>query len=99
MPRTNFPPLCALLSLSFCGAAGFLEAQSGGRFEEAKRMGMAYVQSEQFDKAAGRLEEVWEQDRSDPAVGESLALAYLNTEERRTLPQLQKQAFAIENLE
>ena len=69
--------------------------QSGGRFEEAKRMGMAYVNSEQFDKAAGRLEEVWEQDQSDPVVGEFLAVAYLNSEDRRSLPQNQKQAFAI----
>src|SRR5438874_5320584 len=80
-----------------CLASGaLLEAgQSGGRFEEAKRMGMAYVNSEQFDKAAGRLEEVWEQDQSDPVVGEFLAVAYLNSEDRRSLPQNQKQAFAI----
>src|SRR3954470_2478038 len=70
-------------------------AQSSGRFEEAKRMGVAYLQAEQFDKAAGRLEEVWEQDQSDPSVGELLAVSYLNTEERRGLPQSQKQAFAI----
>jgi hypothetical protein len=69
--------------------------QSGGRFEEAKRTGMSYIQSEQFDKASGRLEEVWEQDQSDPVVGEFLAIAYLNTEDRRSLPQYQKQAFAI----
>jgi hypothetical protein len=58
-------------------------------------MGMNYIQSEQYDKAAGRLEEVWEQDQSDPAVGEYLALAYLNTEDRPSLPANQVQAFAI----
>jgi hypothetical protein len=76
-----------------CAAALF--GQSGGRFEEAKRLGIAYIQSEQFDKAAGRLEEVWEQDRSDPSVGEYLAVAYLNTENRKALPASAKQAFAI----
>ena len=73
----------------------FTFAQGGGRFEEAKRMGFAYIQSEQFDKAAGRLEEVWEQDQSDPSVGEFLAAAYLNTEDKRALPKIQNQAFAI----
>ena len=69
--------------------------QTSGRFEEAKRSGMSLLQGEQFDKAAGRLEEVWEQDQSDPSVGEALSVAYLNTEDRRGLPQSQKQAFAI----
>jgi hypothetical protein len=58
-------------------------------------MGMAYINSEQFDKAAGRLEEVWEQDKSDAVVGEFLAVAYLNSEDRRSLLQSQEQAFAI----
>jgi len=40
-------------------------------------------------------EEVWEQDQSDPKFGEFLALAYLNTEDRRVLPKLEKQAYAI----
>lgn len=82
----------ALFPLLACGA--LLIAQDG-RFEEAKRMGMNYIQSEQYDKAAGRLEEVWEQDQSDPSVGEYLALAYLNTEDRFSLPNNQVQAFAI----
>jgi len=56
---------------------------------------MAFIQSEQFDKAAGRLEEVWEQTQADSSVGEYLAIAYLNTEERRNLPDAEKQAFAI----
>jgi len=72
-----------------------LLAQNSGRFEESKRMALAYIDSEQFDKAAGRLEEVWEQDRSDTRVGESLALAYLNSEDRYSRADLQKQAFTI----
>lgn len=78
----------------FCSIAA---AQNNGRFDEAKRAGMSLVQGEQYDRAAGRLEEVWEQDHSDLSVGEFLALAYLNTEDRRSLPQNQKQAFAIIN--
>ena len=58
-------------------------------------MGMAFIQSEQFDKASGRLEEIWEQDQSDLTVGEYLAVAYLNTEDRRALPRLKQQAFEI----
>jgi hypothetical protein len=69
--------------------------QGGGRFEEAKRMGMSYIQGEQFDRASGRLEEVWEQDQSDPTVGEFLAVAYLNTEDRRMLAKMEGVAFAI----
>jgi hypothetical protein len=84
-----FATVCAI----FAGSRA--DGQGGGRFEEAKRMGMSYIQSEQFDKAAGRLEEVWEQDQSDPTVGEFLAVAYLNSEDRRMLPKVEKQAFAI----
>jgi len=83
------PVLFALLQVTLA------PAQTNGRYEEAKRMGMAFIQSEQFDRASGRLEEVWEQDQSDPNVGEFLALAYLNTEDRRALPKLEKQAYAI----
>lgn len=60
-------------------------------------MGIAYIQSEQFDKAAGRLEEVWEQDQSDPTVGELLAVAYLNSEDRRMLAKYERIAFALIN--
>jgi len=66
-------------------------------FDEAKRAGMSLVLGEQYDRAAAWLEEVWEQDHNDVSVGEFLALAYLNTEDRRSLPQNQKQAFAIIN--
>ncbi len=86
--------LCILLFTIRCGYAP-AGAQTTGRYEEAKRFGAAYIQSEQFDKAAGRLEEVWEQDESDPTVGENLAIAYLNSESRQTLAQFEKKAFAL----
>ncbi|HLK63079.1 MAG TPA: hypothetical protein VKU19_06545 [Bryobacteraceae bacterium] len=58
-------------------------AQNGGRFEEAKRMAVSYLDSNQYDRAAGKLEEVWEQDQTDPAVAEYLGIAYLNGDDRR----------------
>src|SRR5436190_24013968 len=91
------PKPALLLCIFICLVSGHYlgRSQSGGRFEAAKRMGMAYINNEQFDKAAGRLEEVWEQDKSDAVVGEFLAVAYLNSEDRRSLLQSQEQAFAI----
>ena len=92
LKRQQFDRL-ALVFLA--GWATLVYAQVSGRFEEAKRLGMAHIQDEQFDKAAGRLEEVWEQTQADPSVGEYLAIAYLNTQDRRNLPDFEKQAFAI----
>lgn len=57
--------------------------QSGGRFEDLKRIAQQYLDSNQFDKAAAKLEEVWEQDKTDPAVAENLGIAYLNGDDRR----------------
>jgi hypothetical protein len=65
----------ASLSVSF--------GQSGGRFEDLKRIAQQYIDSNQFDKAAGKLEEVWEQDKTDPVVAENLGIAYLNGDDRR----------------
>lgn len=74
----------------------FSECQTPGRFEEAKRLGFAYVASEQFDRAAAKLEEIWETDQSDPAVGEHLAMAYFNsTEKQKDSPMMEKEAIAI----
>lgn len=74
--------LCTFTSGNFFSA----NAQRGGRFEAAKRQGMAYLESGQFDRAAAHLEEIWEQDQSDPVVAEGLAIAYLNGEERDSHP-------------
>ena len=71
-------PVVLLLSLTpaFFG-------QSGGRFDDLKRIAQQYLDSNQFDKAASKLEEVWEQDKTDPAVAENLGIAYLNGDDRR----------------
>ena len=87
MKATRF---CLLISACFA----LLAAQTA-RFEEAKRVGLGYIRAEQYDKAAGRLEEVWEQDKSDPMVGEYLALAYLNSEDHANHSANQAQGFEI----
>ena len=70
--------------------------QSAGRYEEAKRLGFAYVQSEQFDRAVAHLEEIWENDKSDPVVGEHLAMAYFNsTDKKKDVPVMEKDAIAL----
>lgn len=74
--RTIFA--CAVL---FAAEAVF--AQSGGRFEESKRLGVSYIESGQFDKAAAKFEEIWEENQTDSLVAENLALAYLNGTNRR----------------
>ena len=68
------------LLLSFPPAS---HSQNGGRFEDAKRIAQQYLDSNQFDKAAGKLEEVWEQDKTDSTVAANLGIAYLNGDDRR----------------
>lgn len=59
-------------------------------------MGLQYVRNAQFDKAAAKLEEVWEQQQPpDPAVAEHLAIAYLNGEDRRNRKELAARAYEI----
>jgi hypothetical protein len=69
--------------------------QSGGRFEDLKRMAQQYLDSNQFDKAAAKLEEVWEQDKTDPTVAENLGIAYLNGDDRRYNPAVVEKAAKI----
>ena len=59
-------------------------------------MGLQYVRNAQFDKAAAKLEEVWEQQQPpDPAIAEHLAIAYLNGEDRRNRKELATRAYEI----
>ena len=73
----------------------FALLQPGGSLEQVKRLGLAYLAERDFDRAAGKLEEVWEYDQTDPAVAEKLAVAYLNGQERRTRPELATRAFDL----
>src|SRR5260370_6817525 len=60
------------LVLAFC-----LYAQSASRFAELTAKGIGYLDQGKFNEALNSLEEVWEQDQSDVAVAENLAMAYL----------------------
>jgi hypothetical protein len=60
----------------FAGALCGL-AQNTGRFAELTAKGIACIDQGKFNDALNALEEVWEQDQSDPAVAENLAMAYL----------------------
>lgn len=70
----------------FVAALAF--AQSGGRLEDTKKSALAYLDSNQYDRAAAKFEEVWSQDQSDPSVAENLAIAYMNGQDRELRPEL-----------
>jgi hypothetical protein len=70
-------------------------AQGGGRFEESKRLALAYMESNQYDRAAGKLEEIWEQNQSDPDVAEWLAVAYLNGQDRDSQSGVETKSLAL----
>jgi hypothetical protein len=54
-----------------------LYAQQNGRFAALKSQAFELFDRGRFDQVAGKLEEVWEQDRSDSKVAEYLAMGYL----------------------
>jgi hypothetical protein len=80
------------LILVLLSASAFAQ---GGRFEENKRAGLASVKEGKFDRAAAKLEEVYEADPGDPAVAEGLAIAYLNGDERKLDSKLDEKGRAI----
>jgi hypothetical protein len=67
----------------------------GGRFEQQKRQGLAYLKDGKYEKAAAKLEEVWDYEKSDPMVAEGLAIAYLNGTDRRNNPDLAPKAYEL----
>jgi hypothetical protein len=64
-----------------------------------KRLAVGYVETArdggQFDKAAAKLEEVWDQDQSDPGIAEALGIAYLNGADREYNPAVEAKAVAL----
>jgi hypothetical protein len=80
--------LCAVFALTAM-------AQNGGRFELTKRQALAYLESSQFDKAAGKLEDIWEQEKTDATIAEDLAIAYLNGEDRQLHDEVAEKAHAL----
>lgn len=65
----------ALIYLFVLGLAA--TAQQNGRFASLKSQAFDYFDRGQYDKVAGKLEEIWEQDHTDLKVGEYLAMGYL----------------------
>jgi len=65
--------LTFLILLTACAAF----AQQNGRFATLKSQAFDYFDRGQYDKVAGKLEEIWEQDHSDLKVGEYLAMGYI----------------------
>jgi hypothetical protein len=52
-------------------------AQENGRFATLKSQAFDLFDRGQYAEVAGKLEEIWEQDRNDTKVGEYLAMGYL----------------------
>jgi hypothetical protein len=52
-------------------------AQANGRFATLKTQAFDAFQKARYADMAGKLEEVWEQDQTDPKVAEYLAMGYL----------------------
>ena len=52
-------------------------AQQNGRFALLKSQALTAFDHGQYELVAGKLEEIWEQDQSDPVVAAYLALGYL----------------------
>lgn len=84
-----------LLPTLFLGMLCALNGQQTGRFADAKRTGVSYVQQREFDRASAVFEEIWEQDQKDSLVAELLALSYLNSRERRLTPKLEQRAVRL----
>jgi len=52
-------------------------SQNTGRLSELTAKGIANLDQGHYNDALNALEEVWDQDQSDPSVAENLAMAYL----------------------
>lgn len=61
----------------FFATCSCISAQNTGRFAALTSKGIELIDKGRYNEAVNALEEVWEQDQSDPAVAENLGLAYL----------------------
>ena len=68
-----------LLQAILCLASSCLpmRAQQNGRFADLKEQAFNLFQKGRYAEVAGKMEEIWEQDQSDPKVAEYLAMGYL----------------------
>jgi hypothetical protein len=65
------------LTTGFVLLSSIVVAQQNGRFATLKNQAFELFDRGRYDQVSGRLEEVWEQDRSDTKVAEYLAMGYL----------------------
>jgi len=81
-----------LFAIVFLAAATSLPSQANGRFATLKAQAFDAFQRGKYAEVAGKLEEVWEQDQSDPKVAEYLAMGYLYGEHdtAKARPVMQK---------
>ena len=75
-------PLIATVCL-----CGLLSGQQNGRFADLKAQAFDAFEKGKYAEVAGKLEEVWEEDQSDPKVAEYLAIGYLYGERNLTKAQ------------
>ncbi|MFL6414871.1 MAG: hypothetical protein ACJ74Y_04275 [Bryobacteraceae bacterium] len=68
--------LCFVVQLALYAALPAL-GQQNGRFSELKNQGFGLFQRGKYLELAGKMEEIWEQDHSDPKVAEYLAIGYV----------------------
>jgi hypothetical protein len=57
--------------------AAVVPAQNTGRFAALTSKGLDAIEKGRFNDAINALEEIWEQDQSDPVIAENLGIAYL----------------------
>jgi hypothetical protein len=83
-----------LVAAVWCVGAA-LAQQHTGRFAALVSKGLELIDAGRFVDALNVLEEVWEQDQSDPAVAENLAIAHLyGGRDARKAEQLMEAAIA-----
>jgi hypothetical protein len=69
-----------------------LGAGQSGRHADLKMQGIQAFEKGRYSETAGKLEEIWEEDQSDPKVAEYLAMGYLYGEKsvEKAAPVMQK---------
>jgi hypothetical protein len=83
----------ALLFVTYPRALG---TQQTGRFADLKAQAFSAFDTGRYAEVAGKLEEVWEEDQSDPKVAEYLAMGYLYGERDLSKAQpLMEKAIAL----
>jgi hypothetical protein len=101
MPKSSKCTTGVLLATLAAGIGAVpVVAQQNGRFASLKVQAFDLFERKQYAQVAGKLEEIWETDKSDPKVSEYLAMGYLygdKSVEQKTIDkveQLMKESIA-----